>query len=512
MIKTKSFDFMNKQIVSRLLSVNLVYACLIVIISFITHTLFLSEDLVASPQTETLKQFKAGAATSNITPPLGTSLNGGMQDRKAQHVHDELHARAVALDDGQNQLAIVVVDNCLIPREIYDEAKRRVNKWTGLPVENMLMSATHTHSAGSVTHVFQSLSDAGYAEFLTVRIADAIVRAINNLEPARIGWGSGEVPDQVYNRRWYVRSEENRINPFGGIDSVRMNPPRDLSELIEPAGPTDPELSIISVQALDGRPISLLANYSLHYVGGVGSGHISADYFGAFAQIIKGKVESQYSSLPADSRYPPFVGMMSNGTSGDINNVNFTEPAESRQPYEQIQKVAEEVAAEAFRVYQELEYNDWVPLQAQVSELELGVRLPDHADLQRAQKIVQQAAGPAMQSREEIYARETLFLSEYPSTVPLIVQAIRIGDLAITAIPCEVFVEIGLELKQLSPFDDTFTISLANGYNGYLPTVKHHELGGYETWRAKSSYLEIRAAPKVVDQLSRLLQQLKQNN
>ncbi len=436
-------------------------------------------------------------------------MNGGMQDRKAQHVHDELHARAVAFDDGQNQLAIVVVDNCLIPREIFDEAKSRVNEWTGLPVENMLMSATHTHSAGSVTHVFQSLSDTEYAEFLKVRIADAVIRALNNLEPARIAWGSGQVPGQVFNRRWFVRSEENRINPFGGIDSVRMNPPRDLSELIEPAGPTDPELSIISVQALDGRPISLLANYSLHYVGGVGSGQISADYFGAFAELIKQRVNSDYGPNPEGDRYPPFVGIMSNGTSGDINNVNFTEPSESREPYSQIQKVAEEISEEAFRVYKELEYHNWVPLQVQVTELELGVRLPSRADVMRAKAIVQQAAGPAMEGREEIYARETLFLSEYPDKVPLVLQAMKIGELAITAIPCEVFVEIGLELKQDNPFDKSFTISLANGYNGYLPTVKHHELGGYETWRAKSSYLEIEAAPKIVDRLSHLLEQLK---
>lgn len=500
------------QIIPRLLSANSVYSFLFVIISFSAHSLILSQDLVANPQTETLKQFKAGAATSNITPPLGTSINGGMQDRKAQHVNDELHARAVALDDGQNQLAIVVVDNCLIPREIFDEAKRRVNRWTNLPLENMLMSATHTHSAGSVAHVFQSLPDDSYAEFLTERIADAVIRAMNNLEPARIAWGSGQVPDQVFNRRWYVKSEEHRTNPFGEIDSVRMNPPRDLSELIEPAGPTDPELSILSLQALDGRPITLLANYSLHYVGGTGSGQISADYFGAFAELIKERVTSDYGVKPELNKYPPFVGIMSNGTSGDINNVNFTEQSEPREPYSQILKVAGEVADEAYRVYQRLEYHDWVPLDVQVSELDLGVRLPDQSELQRAKKIVQQATGPGMQSREEIYARETIFLSEYPATVSLKLQAIQIGELAITAIPCEVFVEIGLELKELSPFDQTFTISLANGYNGYLPTVKHHELGGYETWRAKSSYLEIGAAPKVVDQLENLLTKLAEND
>lgn len=445
---------------------------------------------------------------SNVTPPLGTSINGGMQDRSAAHVHDELNARALVMDDGENLLAMVVVDNCMIPREVYDEAKRLARERTDIPVENMLVSATHSHSAGSAAHVFQSPADESYMNFLTHRIADAIVRAWNNREPARIGWGSGAVPDQVFNRRWFVRSEENRLNPFGGTDSVRMNPPRNPDELIEPAGPTDPELSLIALQSLDGRPISLLANYSLHYVGGVGPGHISADYFGAFARLMKQEMESRYGASDNLYEHPPFVAMMSNGTSGDINNIDFTKQAEPKPHYAQIYHVAERVAGEALRVYEDLEFRNWVPLQARASEIELGVRLPDEADLQRARSIVQSAEGPAMQGATEIYARETIYLSEYPETVPLILQTLKIGELAVAAIPCEVFVEIGLELKESHPFDQLFTISLANGYNGYLPTVEHHRLGGYETWRAKSSYLEVEAAPKIVDRLTGLLEQL----
>jgi hypothetical protein len=114
-----------------------------------------------------------------------------------------------------------------------------------------------------------------------------------------------------------------------------------------------------------------------------------------------------------------------------------------------------------------------------------------------------------MTTKEEIYARETVLMNDYPKHVSVILQAFRVGDLAITAIPCEVFVELGLELKQASPFTRTFTISLANGYNGYLPTPAQHELGGYETWRARSSYLEVEAAPKITGTLSDLLNKLK---
>jgi hypothetical protein len=121
------------------------------------------------------------------------------------------------------------------------------------------------------------------------------------------------------------------------------------------------------------------------------------------------------------------------------------------------------------------------------------------------------AQGPAMRSPEEIYARETVLIDAYPPKVSLILQALRIGEIGIAAIPCEVFVEIGLEIKKQSPFATTFTTSLANGYNGYLPTPEHHRLGGYETWRARSSYLEVDASTRIVERLLGLLEQLKKD-
>src|SRR5205085_5033488 len=130
-------------------------------------------------------------------------------------------------------------------------------------------------------------------------------------------------------------------------------------------------------------------------------------------------------------------------------------------------------------------------------------------EMTRASNILAAAKGPQLRSAEEVYARETILINDYPSHVQCILQALRIGDLGIAAIPCEVFVEIGLEIKQRSTLQPSFTISLANGYNGYLPTVEHHKLGGYETWRARSAYLEVEAAPKVLSVILDLLGELK---
>jgi len=446
--------------------------------------------------------FRAGAATSNVTPPLGVSIAGHMRDQTAAHIHDELHARCLVLDDGSARLAIVLVDNCMIPRGVLDKAKRLVEADCGLPVSHMLMAATHSHSAPTTTHLFQSSPNEEYLPFLVQRIADGVRRAVNHLEPARIAWGSGSLPGEVFNRRWHMQPEGLAEDPLGNRrDAVKMNPPRASEHLIRPVGPTDPEVSFVAVESLDGRPIALLANYSLHYVGGVGGGHVSGDYFAVFADRIQ-------ELLEADRLEPPFVGIMSNGTSADINNINFREPGRSQAPYEQMTHVGRAAAEVVHAAYAGLTWRDWVPLDAAVKELELGVRRPQEAEVASAREIVAAVEGPVLRTLPEIYAGETLALSEYPETVPLVVQALRIGDLSITAIPCEVFVEIGLHLKAESPFPDTFTIELANGCNGYLPTPAQHELGGYETWRAKSSYLEVAASETITAALLDLSRQL----
>jgi neutral ceramidase len=220
----------------------------------------------AAPKAE--RVFRAAAFAADITPQkLPISLNGGMRDNPATRVHDPLHARCLLLDDGTVKIAIVVCDSCAIPREVFDAAKQRASKATGIPVERMLMSATHAHSCPTATAVFQSEPDPEYRAFLIERIAEAVVQAEKRLEPARVGWGVGRDASQVFNRRWFMKADVLNEDPFGGkADRVRMNPGQGNANNERPSGPVDPEVSVLSVQSRDGRPIGLLANYSLHYV------------------------------------------------------------------------------------------------------------------------------------------------------------------------------------------------------------------------------------------------------
>ena len=478
------------------------------ILLIIFGLLVFSSHLVCAQSPSTQKMFRAGAATSNITPPLGQPIVGNYDSPPATYIHDELHARCLVLDDGTNKIVFAIVDNVGVDRRVFDEAKQMIAQATGIPQDHMLMSATHTHSAISAGGLEEKrrgwnqgdpLDD--YQMFLARRISDGVQVALANLEPARIAYGVGSLPQHLFNRRWKMKTP--KVNPYGEKDAVVMNPGVGNPELVEPAGPTDPQVSFLSVQSRDGRPIALLANYSLHYVGGVPKGHISADYFAVFADRMQ-------ELMKADRQHPPFVGMLTNGTSGDVNNINFRGPAEKREPYEKMRIVAHDLADEVMRVHKTLKFSDWVPLRAAQSPLVLKVRRATPEMIAKAREVLARPdTVKLIHPLEKIYAKRLLQMQEeWPDQVEILLQVVRIGDLGIAAVPFETFTETGLEIRKRSPFKPTFTVSLANGSFGYLPTPEQHAMGGYETW-ITTNKVQKDATVLIVDELMRLFSKIK---
>ncbi|MFG0262341.1 MAG: neutral/alkaline non-lysosomal ceramidase N-terminal domain-containing protein [Novipirellula sp. JB048] len=462
---------------------------------------------IASTSAETADQkpLLAGAATANITPRLGGGLVGNFgTPPPAKYVHDELQARCYVLDDGDTRIALVVIDNIGISREVLDEAKRRVTEATELPADRILMCCTHTHSSvrASWPNPFKPGKEfTEYQQFLIQRIADGVQNAIHNLQPARIAWGSADLPDQVFCRRWLMKPGSAIYSPFGELEQVRMNP-GNSPNLLQPASPIDPEIGFLAIETREGQPLGLIANYSLHYVGGTGRNHISADYFAMFSDRIQ-------ELLEADRLQPPFVAAMSNGTSGNINNIDYSKPRQRRKPYEQMRLVANECAEAVFAQYKNLQWHDSVPLEMRQQELELGVRKPTAEQLAHAKKVLADPDHRDQYRHERVYARKAIQQLESPDTVRILLQAVRIGDLGISAIPFEVFTETGLELKARNPFKSSFTMELATGSYGYLPTPEQHRLGGYETWLG-TSRVEVQATVKIVDTLLKMFEELAQ--
>jgi len=449
-------------------------------------------------------EFRAGAATATITPALGSPIIGNFSQPEATHVHDDLFARCIVLDDGSRQIALVVCDLLGLSTGVSQEARELIEKKTGIPSSNVLVCATHTHSAtsalGSNRFSLNPPNDE-YQSFVARRIADGVQSAKNNLRPAEFAFGTVDIPEHVFNRRWYLKPGKMPENPFGNKnDKVKMNPPAGSQDLVEPAGPTDPQVSILSFRALNGDPIAVLASYSLHYVGGVPTGHISSDYFGVFSLQL-----AQLVNRP--DLDPPFVPILSNGTSGDINNINFREPRGAKAPYEQMRAVAHDVAEKVHQTLKELTYDRDVTLGAVYREPVIGFRHPDDETLAWAEKTI--ADGPKRPvDLSYIYAMRTRGLNDYPEQAPIPLQVLRIGKLCIGTMPCEVFCEIGLEFKQKCPIQPAYLMSITHGYLGYLPSPRQHELGGYETWYG-TNRLEKAASDKMLAELFDMAQQVQ---
>jgi neutral ceramidase len=466
-----------------------------------------TSHLSAAEAARKAEGFRAGAATSNITPDLGGDIIGGFLPIPSTDIHDELHARCLVLDDGKSILALVVCDLLGMHRSLCMEAKRLIEESTGIPPSHVLLSATHTHSAvnalGGRVRGFQSdqpLTD--YQSFVARRISDGVRRALASRRPAQIGFGSVDAPEHVFNRRWFMKEGTAPPNPFGKIDRVKMNPPGGSPNLVEPAGPTDPTVSFVAVREPEGKLISIYSAYSLHYVGGVGPGHVSADYFGYFCEALK-------RLQPDSGNQAPFVALMANGTSGDINNINFITPRKAQPPYEQMRFVAEDVAKKVQEAVARVEWKTDAPLDARLRELPIHWRTVDAPLLEWAKETEQRAQSTAEKNAlPAIYAGRVQRLAEASAETKAQAQVLRIGDIAIGTSPCETFAETGLEFKKRSPVKHSFMVELANGYYGYLPTPRHFELGGYETWPG-TNLLEPQASVKLMEALLGMAAELK---
>jgi hypothetical protein len=450
--------------------------------------------LLVGCQTATVApvKFRAGASTTDVTPTnFPVIVNGGFLSKTADKVYDRLHVRWLVLDDGKTRVALGVLDNCLIPAEFADEVRARGAKATGIPPKHITLSATHTHSAPSLMQALGTPPDTNYIAFVLPRIVTGLQRAVEKLAPARVGWAAVQAPQHTHTRVWIRRPDRMLTDPFGEV-SVRamMHPGYQDPATVGPSGPSDPELTLLAVQAPDGRLRAVLANYSMHYFG---TPAISADYCGAIAEKL-----GPLLGAPED-----FVGIMSQGTSGDQHWMDYSQPKRARQLYDYAGELAK-LITDACRT---ITFHDAVPLAMRETVLQLATRQPDAKRLAWASDLVAKMGGRQPKDRSEVYAREQLWLKDHPMrTVRL--QAVRIGDFGIATWPCEVFALTGLKVKTQSPLRPTMNIELANAEEGYIPPPELFPLGGYNTWACRSAGLETHAEPKIVDALLGLLEQV----
>ena len=443
------------------------------------------------------EELRAGAAAVDVTPAqFPVSVNGGMTSRSASQVTTPVHARALVFASDEIRVAIVVVDSCMMSRSFLDEVKFLAASKTSIPADRILISATHTHTAPAAMSCLGTDADPTYVPYLRQKLVEVIVEAESRLQPAEVGYSSIDASHYTALRRWVRRPDRLAQDPFGNLTvRANMHAGANWDDVTGESGPEDPALSVLAVRSTMGKPLALLTNFSMHYFSGEAA--ISSDYFGRYCDILEKDIAGGDAS--------GFVAMMSHGCSGDIWRKDYTQATPAEIQELDIQSYSEQLAALAFKAYEQIQFEGNVTLSMQEVRLPMRYRTPNLQTLEWAQRVVDGMKGERPQSQTEVYAREQLLLHDMQET-EVVVQAVGIGETGIATTPTETYALTGLKIKHMSPFKNTMVFDLANGGDGYIPPPEQHDLGGYNTWPARSAGLERMAEPKIVEAAISLLE------
>ena len=410
--------------------------------------LLLASYLLLSTASASLAQLRAGVGETDITPPLGTPLRGYYNERLATNVHDPLYAKALVLEDGSQTLVIVITDLVDVAPAGFKEARARIAQDMGIPAANIIISATHTHTGPEMSPAYQDM--------LATKIYDAVAMAQQALQPAAIKSGVGEEESVSFHRRFMMKDGTVKFNPGP------LNP-----DIVRPMGPIDPEVGILYVETPGGKPIAVLVNFAIH-LDTVGGTEISADFPAFISQVLKKMMGEDTMVL---------FGL---GTCGNINHFNVKSP-ETLKGFQRAERIGYALAASVIRELPALESAQVTQLQAAHEDLQL--KIPEYTEQQVAEaKVNAQKKSDHESSTPEIREAMKILRVQERNGEPLQaeVQAFGLGDVGIVALPGEIFVELGLEIKEKSPFKHTFILTLSNNSIGYVPNEEAFQHGAYE--------------------------------
>jgi hypothetical protein len=431
--------------------------------------------LLAISATSSLSaEFRLGAAAVPINPPLGIALAGYYHERGSEGVLDDIFAKATVLDDGRTRAAIVVCDLISMPKWIVAEAREIIESQTGIPGTNVLIAATHTHTAPVLLRDWSRDDSDGaakpisknYNQTLPKLIAEAVAAANKERQPVRVSVGKENEPRLANNRRFWMRD-----------GSVSWNPGKLNSQIVRPAGPIDPEVAVFYAETAAEKPTPLLTfvNYAMH-PDTTGGTRISADYPGALSRAL------------ALYKGPGMLTLFGNGTCGNLNHTDVRWAGAQGGPHEAARH-GTILAAAVFKTYPRLQpLGNAGPLRVRSETVKLPLPAFTSEQLEQARVDVRTAKDNTRDGfMKLVRAHRTLDIAARegkPQEVEM--QVIALGrDVAWVAWPGEIFVELGLSVKAGSPFAHTYNVELANGAVGYIPNKSAYPEGNYEVESAR---------------------------
>jgi len=435
--------------------------------------------------------FWMGGAQTVLTPPVGTSLAGYFHDRISVRVRDDLYARVLIIvppgeaPDPGKALLLCSCDLISMDTELVADSKALIRERTGIPPERILLCATHTHTGPEVRRVSVIPVNGSWLSEVPGLLAEAAEKASKSMARGTLHPGRAEVTGYAFNRLFRLK---DGTEVFGKV--------RGGNQVIGPAGPIDPELQTLSCVREDGRVLAQCAHYALHadVIGGGTADFISSDWPGEMARTL--------SLVYGEEAVTLFL----QGTAGDINHHAHEASFLPGGGPEKAIQIGRGVAGSVLLAAERAE-----PLTE--CRMEAVLETVDVPYYTRDDKLREEVK--ALKSKEEQTPFDRYLIQrweEWPhdgETAHVPVQALRIGPLGIIALPAEVFVGIGLQIKAWSPCEFTWVVTLANGrVSTYVPTTEQAERGAYGARPILSRWLCSDAGRRLADASQVLLHRL----
>jgi len=444
--------------------------------------------------------FRAGIAKVNINPPMGIGIRGYFKTRYAEGILDDLEAIALALEVGGEKSILICLDNCGIEQILCGDYRKAISDATSVPMENILISQTHTHTGPFVKKITDDELIKTYTEFVGKRLVDVAMFALADLCDAKMGFGKGTAPNVAFIRRYIMKD-----------GSVATNPGVNNPDIVRPLGETDESVSVIRFDR-EGADTIVFVNFGNH-PDTVGGCKISADWPG----LLRKNVEKILDGTKC---------IFFNGAQGDVNHVNvrpkdgdfngmFVDFDDVSRGYAHTQYVARVITGGVLQVFDKVKYVDVDTLKCRQEVIHVPADKPDPEKLPEARRIneLHQAGRDnelpykgMMLTTIVAEAEKMLRLENAPDAYKMTLSAVRIGPVAIIGIPGEPFTGIGVALKKTDCYDMVVPCCATNGYQGYFPMQDAYDEGGYE---ARSSKFKAGVAELIIEEGKKLLESIK---
>jgi neutral ceramidase len=444
--------------------------------------------LLPIPQTHA-GELRVGAAPVVITPPEGTPLAGYYSPRGAKSVLDDIRCKAIVLEKDGTKAALVVCDLISLPPHTVRETRRVIEKETGVPGANVMLSATHTHTGpalyreSSIDELVGATGDLGkrYTDALPEQIAKCVAEAEKKLTAAHAAAGSTREEGVSFNRRFRMKD-----------GTVSWNPAKRHPDIVRPAGPIDPQVGVVLFEGDKGRPLATYVNFALH-PDTTGGAAVSADYPGHLARLL------------AECKGPEMVTVFANGCCGNINHRDIAW-ADPQHGTAEAKRIGTVLAGDVLKTYPRLRPIADGALRVKSTKVPLDLPEIFEPDVAKANDVVKRVKDPKTTFLEKVKAFQVLDVAARKGKPwEVEVQVVALGDVAWVSLPGEIFVELGLDIKKSSPFAHTHIAELANGSVGYIPNRAAYLEGNYEVVSARvaagSGEKLVAAATKLLNEL-----------